>query len=125
MEDYNWKDKTILVAEDDDFNFIVLEEILKYTKANVIRKENGKEAVIEFYSNSNVDIVLMDIEMPVMDGITATREIRKTNNKVPIIMLTAYAIRYEEAESLKAGSNYFLTKPIEEDKILGIINSYF
>ena len=63
--------------------------------------------------------------MPVMDGITATREIRKTNNKVPIIMLTAYAIRYEETESLKAGSNYFLTKPIEEDKILGIINSYF
>ncbi len=124
MGTYNWVNKTILIVEDDDFNFIVINEILNFTNVNTIRKVNGKEAVTEFRSNSDIDLILMDIEMPIMNGITATKKIRKFNNVIPIIIVTAYAIRHEKYESIKAGSNCFITKPIEEKEILEIINSY-
>ncbi len=116
-------DKTILIAEDISTNYMLLENILRKRGSKTIWAKNGSEAV-HLCKDNNVALVLMDMKMPVMDGYEATREIRKFNKSLPIIAQTAYALEGETDKSLEAGCNAYLTKPIDQNELLRIVQKY-
>lgn len=104
--------KTILVVEDELSNFIYIKDLLSEYNYKVLHAQNGKDAVDMINQNIKVDLILMDIKMPVMNGLQATREIRKTNKTVPVIAQTAYAMSEDKHAALQAGCNDYLSKPI-------------
>jgi len=110
---YTWKDKVILVVEDDEVNFKFLEAVLQDTAVTILHAGNGIQAIELCKSISKIDLVLMDIKMPEMDGFQATRIIREFNRKVPIIAQTAFVHASELNKCLEAGCNDQITKPIE------------
>jgi PAS domain S-box-containing protein len=113
--------KNILVVDDNGMNRLVATTILKNYGASVEEAQNGKEAIARL-QNQPFDIILMDVQMPVMDGIEATREIRKTvNKKVPIIALTAFAIKGDDEKFMNAGMNDYLSKPFLENQLLQVV----
>lgn len=114
--------KTILIAEDNESNYILMCYILK-KKFNLIRAVNGKEAV-KAAEQGGIDLILMDIKMPEMDGLEATRVIRTTNTEIPIIALTANAFDTDRDQALEAGCNEFLPKPVNSELCLETIAKY-
>jgi len=108
----------VLLVEDNEINQQVAKEILEGAGLNVALANNGQEAV-NAVKESNYDAVLMDVQMPVMDGYTATREIRKDDRlkELPIIAMTAHAMAGDEDKSLQAGMNGHVTKPIDPDQL--------
>lgn len=105
------KDKLIiLVAEDNESNYKLFESILKYDY-HLIHAWDGQEAV-NLFKEYNPQIVLMDINMPVMDGYEATKEIRKYSAKVPIIAITAFAFASDEQRVMESGFDGYMPKPI-------------
>jgi len=121
---YNWSEKQILVAEDEELNWMFIREMLRKTGVEIIRARDGKEAV-DLAERINPDVILMDIKMPEMNGIEATRKIRAFSGEVPIIAQTAYVMAEEQEESMKAGCNHFVTKPLDRTIIMELIDSYF
>ena len=115
--------KTILVAEDENSNFLLLEKVLGLEKINTIRAVNGKEAVEKFKEFKEIDLVLMDIKMPIMNGYEATDEIRKVSD-VPIIALSAYTGNKDKEEAQNSGCNDFIEKPIKRTKLLKKISEF-
>lgn len=115
LEDHHLK---ILVAEDDEASFLVLAIILKKIPCEVIHAYTGKQALDLAYKNPDLDVILMDIKMPEMDGYEATRQIREFNSKVNIIAQTAYALKGDQAKSLNAGINDYITKPVQEKALM-------
>ena len=114
--------KKILVAEDNDSNFILMTYILKkYYQYE--RARNGQEAV-EMVDKDNFDIVLMDIKMPIMDGLEATRAIKEKHPDLPIIALTANAFDSDRQLAVDAGCNDFLSKPVSSDLCLKTIRKF-
>lgn len=113
--------KTILVAEDNDSNYILMTYILKRTY-QYLRAKNGKEAV-EIVDRGGIDLVLMDIKMPVMDGLEATALIKEKHPKLPVVALTANAFDSDRQLALHAGCDDFLSKPISSEKCLNTIKS--
>ena len=108
--------KRILVAEDNDSNFILMSYILKkYYEFE--RAKNGQEAV-DKVETGNYDLVLMDIKMPIMDGLEAVREMRESGVRTPIIMLTAKSTIDDKVEGLDNGADDYLTKPFEVDELI-------
>ena len=114
--------KKILVAEDNDSNFILMTYILKKYYAYE-RARNGKEAV-DMVDNSTYDMVLMDIKMPVMDGLEATKAIREKHPDLPVIALTANAFDSDKQFAILAGCNDFLSKPVSSDLCLKTIRKF-
>jgi len=121
---YDWSGKTILVAEDIHTNFLLLEAIMKGTNASLIWAKNGQEAVEKCLNTKNIDLVLMDIQMPVMNGIEATREIKKIRKDLPVIAQTAFAAYFDQDEIIDAGCSQILTKPIMPDFVLHTVGKY-
>jgi len=121
---YNWSNKTILIAEDDYFNFLFIKNVIAKTQATILHAENGKIALQIFNSNPTIDLILMDIKMPYINGLEATETIRKTNQKIPIIAQTAYAFSDDEKQAKLAGCNDYLSKPIKSQKLLQMIEHY-
>jgi CheY-like chemotaxis protein len=114
--------KKVLVAEDIESNFKLIQFYLSSIGVKTIRAENGKEAVDYFRSNPDIDLILMDIKMPVMDGYEAVKLIRETNKEVPIIMQTAYAD--DRIKSVESGCNGFLSKPFNKEQLISLIKEY-
>ncbi len=114
--------KRILVAEDNDSNFMLMQYILK-KHYELFRAKNGQEAV-EKALGENPDLVLMDIKMPLMDGLEATRQIRMKNSGLPIVALTANAFDSDRQMALEAGCNDFLSKPVNPALCLETIEKY-
>jgi len=123
-KEYNWEGKTFLVAEDEEDNFRYLEVALSISNASLIWARNGAEAVDIFNRIENIDLVLMDIKMPEMDGYTATREIKRKNSNVPVIAQTAYAMSEEREKSREAGCDDYIAKPISYDDLLKVIHKF-
>jgi PAS domain S-box-containing protein len=115
----------ILIAEDDEPSYMYLNILLAPYAKHVIRAKNGKEAVEMFEANPDIDLILMDIKMPVMDGYEATSKIRTLNTSVIIIAQTAYAFSDDREKIIKSGCNDYLPKPVREDKIAELIAKYF
>jgi len=114
---------TILVAEDEEVNFLVLRELLSKFDIEIIRAINGQEALDICLTNKNINLILMDIKMPVVDGYTATKELRNKGFSTPIIAQTAYALKNEIKEFQDIFDGY-LTKPINKEMFLETIRKY-
>jgi CheY-like chemotaxis protein len=121
---YSWSDKIILVAEDIELNFLYISEILKPTGAILLRAENGKIAVDYCKNNPDIQIVLMDIYMPVMNGYEATRQIKAMRHDLPIIAQTAYALADDRIKAKEAGCDDFIAKPIGKEELLNLIQAH-
>lgn len=119
----DWKSKNILIAEDEDANFRYLEALLKKSEINITRALTGKEA-LDIYNESNFDLIIMDIKMPDMNGFEATREIRKKDNKIPIIALTAFAMQNDESLCLDAGCNSYVSKPVRKETLISVLKGF-
>ena len=122
--DFNWSAKTILIGEDELINYRLLEVMLSKTKVRLLHGTNGPKTLQLFKENPEINLILMDIKMPEMDGSEVTKEIRKINTSVPIIAQTAYALEEEKVKSLEAGCNAYITKPINKEDLLLLINSF-
>ena len=123
--DYNWTNKNILIAEDVDVNFRFLEKILQHTGAIIKRVYNGQEALDYCIENEDVDMVLMDIQMPGMDGYEASAEIKKIRSNLPIITQTAHAVEGGREKGIESGCDEYIVKPININKLYATIDKYF
>lgn len=127
LENHNKKDSfTILIAEDEKINFLYLDVILESIFKNSVRihAKHGKEAVEICKENNDINLVLMDLKMPVMNGLEATKKIKQTNPKLKIIAQTAYSTNEEKEKAFSAGCDDFISKPIEKKKLSEILNKY-
>ena len=114
----------ILIAEDEDDNYFYLSELLSDAKIRTIHARNGKEAVQLVHQNKSITLVLMDLKMPLMNGIEATKEIKSFRPDLPIIAQTAYAQSSDRDKAIDAGCDDYLSKPIFEDKLFQILKNY-
>jgi CheY-like chemotaxis protein len=119
----NWKKHTILIAEDEYLNYLLLSETLSKTGVNIIWAKNGFEAVEKFKTN-RIDLILMDIKMPGENGIEAAKEIKEINPKLPIVAQTAYAMVGEKEVILRSGIDEYLTKPIKMNNLYEVLDRY-
>lgn len=119
----DWGEKVILVVEDVDVNKIFFDAALRRTNAKILWAKNGQEAIDIFKAN-RIDLVLMDLQIPIMDGYTATREIKKINADVPIIAQTAHVMSGEREKCLEAGCNDYITKPIRLQVLFDTLSKY-
>ncbi|WP_339886751.1 ATP-binding protein [uncultured Flavobacterium sp.] len=115
----------ILIAEDDKISELLITHIIKNLVREIIYAKNGEEAVQAFIDNPDIDLVLMDMQMPIMNGYEATQEIRKNNKKVLIIAQTANVLSNENEIMLQAGCNEIIAKPIQVNELKQVIGKYF
>lgn len=120
----NWKDKVILVAEDVTTNFLLIKTALNKTGVNLIWAKNGMEALEECKKAEKLDLILMDVRMPVMDGFEATQIIRKIRPDIPIIAQTSYAMDGDREKSLASGCTDYISKPFNIKDFIGLISKY-
>ncbi len=121
--EYDFSKYTILIAEDIDYNYEYLKEILTRTNAEILWAKDGIDT-INIFNNSKIDLILMDIQLPEINGYDATKTIRKTNKEVPIIAQTAYAMSEERKKCLQAGCNDVLIKPLKIEEVLNTLALY-
>jgi len=120
----HWPGRTILIAEDEPINYMLIHKILEDTKVRMRWVKNGREA-LDDVEKECPDLILMDIRMPEMDGITATRLIHEKHPAVSIIALTAFSLSDEIEQCRKAGCIEFITKPVMPKVLLDTINWVF
>ncbi|MBN1252229.1 MAG: PAS domain S-box protein [Bacteroidales bacterium] len=123
-KEYNWNNNSVLIVEDDDISYLYLEKILNKTKLKIYRATNGIEAYEICRKNSDIDIVLMDIQLPGVNGYEATKQIKKIKPSLPIIAQTAHALTEDKKKSIAAGCDEFITKPIKRQILLSAIEKY-
>lgn len=121
---YNWKGKTIIIAEDDDYSFRYLEILITRNGAKVIRTDNGVDTFIECIKNLSIDLALIDIKMPRLNGYEASRLIKKYRPNLMVVAETAFASHYDQKRIRQAGFNDYLLKPIEKDELYYTLNKY-
>ncbi len=114
----------ILIAEDDNSNYLYMKRIFQDYNLKITHVTTGKEAFEKVVSDDSIKLVLMDIKMPEMDGLEATRIIRHSGSNIPIIAQTAYAFPSDTQKSMDAGCNDFISKPIKASQLLKIISKY-
>jgi CheY-like chemotaxis protein len=115
--------KKVLLADDDMRNIFALSAVLEDAGFEIVIATNGREAIGKLEEAKDVDLILMDVMMPEMDGIEATKLIRKEQkwNNVPIIAVTAKAMQGDRELCLSAGANDYISKPVDVDKLLSLI----
>ncbi len=118
------KGKKILIVEDVYSNFELVNEILEEFDPIILHAVSGLQAIELFKKNNNTDLILMDIRLPDIDGFEVTNIIKSINPDVPIIALTAYAMKSDKNSAIDAGCDDFLTKPLQESKFLKTIEKY-
>jgi len=124
--DADFSGKTILLADDDIRNVFAINSVLESRKMKVLHAENGKEAIRLLEGNPPVDLVLMDTMMPEMDGLTAIQRIRKLPSfeRIPIVSLTAKAMKGDREKSIEAGASDYVAKPVDPDRLLAVIHTW-
>jgi CheY-like chemotaxis protein len=114
---------TILVVEDDQTNYVYIKQIFSGSGSTVYHALNGKEAVEFCRKDNDINLILMDIKMPVMNGLEATKMIREIRPDIPIIAQTAFAQAEEREMALNAGCNEYISKPFTKEQIISLIES--
>lgn len=122
---YDWKDRKVIVAEDVMTNFFLLKSMLEDTSVNISWAKDGEEVLSFMRSGIRFDMILMDVRMPKMNGYEATREIRKMNQSIPIIALSANALQSDVDTSLRNGCNDHISKPVNRDILLSTMAKCF
>lgn len=119
---YDFTGKTVLVVDDNEINADIAQDFMEDVGAKVIVRHNGKEAVEEVAANNEIDIVLMDVRMPIMDGYQATKLIREKGLDIPIIALTANAFSEDIRKAKEIGVNAYVPKPIDSNELYSKVN---
>jgi signal transduction histidine kinase len=114
----------VLVAEDEYYNFLLIKKMLQNISANVYYARNGQEAIDLIKKEQSIDLILMDIKMPLVDGVEAARQIREIRNDVPIIAQTAYAAQGDRERFLNGDFNGYVSKPINIHELYSLIDKY-
>lgn len=121
----NWDDKLILIAEDKKINFEILKETLSATNAKLLWAKNGEEAFnLVKEHEDKIDLILLDIQMPVIDGYESAKRIKAITNSIPIIAQTAYALPQDSYKCFDAGCDDYISKPISLDLFLSKLKKY-
>ncbi len=115
---------TILVADDVEINHFMIVEMLEDQDLNIYYARNGEEAVEMVRIHPEINLILMDIKMPVMDGYKATIEIKKITPELPIIAQTAYALAGDNEKALNAGCDDYISKPIKREALIQVLRKY-
>ena len=123
--DFDFSNQVVLVVEDNEISYKLIHAVLTQVKTNVVRASNGKEAIEACSSGKHFDLVLMDMQMPEVDGLEATRHIKQFRPELPILATTAN-IYDENARACKeAGCDGFLTKPLQFRKMFEMMQLFF
>ncbi|MEI6765221.1 MAG: PAS domain S-box protein [Bacteroidota bacterium] len=121
---FDWTGKTILIAEDVDASFLFLSILLKKTNITILHARDGKEVMDIMHKNSQVDLLLLDIQLPIFNGYEVARQLRKVLPDLPIIAQTANAFEEDKGKCIDAGCNNYLAKPIKKDALRAMISQY-
>ena len=120
----NWKGRTILLAEDNDENYLYLSELLKETEVTIIRTQDGQETVDVALMSNEIDLILLDIKLPILNGYEVAKKIKSVKKHIPIIAQTAYAMEEDKKKVLDSNCNDYIFKPIRSQDILNLISKY-
>lgn len=121
---YDFSGISILLAEDDDPSFLLIKAIMKKTNIDIFRAKTGSEALKIVQNNENIALVLMDINMPDMNGYEATREIKKLKPDIPVVAQTAYSISGDREKILDSGFDDYISKPIKKEDLYNLIERF-
>ncbi len=118
---------TILIAEDEILNFQILKMLLNVvfeSDCKIIHAKNGQEAIEICKNKENIDLILMDIKMPLVTGLEATKEIKKMYPEIPVVAQTAFSSEDDKESAADAGCNDFITKPIESETLRNVLTKF-
>ncbi len=121
---YNWKNKNILIADDDFLNFELLKLILRNTEVNIKHFTDGQAVIDHIKMDNACHLIIMDIQMPILDGIAATIKLRELGFDAPIVALTALNTISEKSKYEKYGFNEIIEKPVRKEMLLEMIERY-
>jgi CheY-like chemotaxis protein len=115
--------KTVLIVDDDVRNIFSLSKSLEHFKMNIVTAMNGKEALVKLEEHKNIDVVLLDMMMPELDGYETAKEIRKNTKwkNLPVIAVTAKAMTGDREKCISAGASDYITKPVDIDQLLSLL----
>ena len=125
MEVTNWEGKVILVVEDDEISLEFLKELFEPYQVRLLTVYNGKDAIEVCKKESDIDIVLMDVQLPIMNGREAMQEIKKIRPELPVIAQTAFAMSGDRERYLREGFDSYISKPIIVQELLTLVEKYF
>ena len=120
----SWNDKTILIAEDEDSNYLYLEAVLVKTGVKILWARHEQEAIDACKENPSIDLVLMDLQMPHLNGYEAFDAIRIINPNIPQVAQTAFAMADDEKKAMDAGFNAYISKPIRKNNLLSLVERF-
>jgi PAS domain S-box-containing protein len=123
-QNYDWKGKKILVVEDDLYNGELIKEYLSLTNIDYTLITNGLDAIIAYQQNPTFNLILMDVQLPDIDGYEATEQILKLNSKAIVIAQTAYAAQSDKQRAIDSGCTDYISKPLNRQKLLKLLDSY-
>jgi hypothetical protein len=123
--DVQIKNLKILIVEDDEVSHDLLALELRKISKELLHANTGVEAIEACKNNPDIDLILMDIRIPVLDGYEASRQIRKFNNEVVIVAQTAFALVGDREEAIKSGCNDYISKPIKKAELYELLHKYF
>jgi len=123
-KDYDWSSKTVLVVEDDKITFFFYRELLTKSKVKILHAISAEQA-INIFKETPADLILMDIQLPEMSGFEAASEIRKIDDKVPIIAQTAYTSQEDIDKCHESGCSDYISKPVDPNRLIKLISGYF
>ena len=118
------KEITLLVAEDEEYNMMYIVELFSTTNFKIMEANNGKKAVELAQNHPEIQLVLMDIKMPVMDGNEAMAEIKKLRPSLPVIALSAFAMESDKEKAMALGFDAYLTKPLDRKLLFQLIDKF-
>lgn len=121
---YDWNGKTLLLVEDEEVNVLYIAELLRNTGINLMHVGTAEEAIELCNTNKHIDLILMDIRLPGINGFDATRSIKTKRNEIPIIAQTAYAMENERRKCIESGCDYYLTKPFDQGMLFDVLNDF-
>lgn len=124
-QSYKWPDKKVLIAEDHDSNYLLIEAYFKDTGVSLYRAKDGVELLEVFVNEPDLDLIFLDLKMPRMNGINALNIIRESNKSIPVFAQTAYDRTYHREECLKNGCNEYFVKPLRKKEMLEMVRKYF
>ncbi len=119
------KNLKVLIAEDDETSEMLISIVIKNLSREILRAKTGVDAVEICRNNPDIDVILMDIQMPEMNGYEATRQIRKFNNDVIIIAQTAFGLAGDKEMAMEAGCTDYISKPLEISSLMWLIEKHF
>jgi len=120
----SWKGKTILIAEDEESNFLYLEAVLSKTGVRMLWARNGQEVIDLCQEDTAIDLILMDLQMPILNGYEAREQIKALRPGLPQIAQTAFAMADDEKRAMEAGFDSYISKPIRKNSLISLIEQF-